>query len=526
MSITFNELHELFVINSDKSIRKLHSLYKNLHGDIYNCTSFLDPDNSLYARIYCVLHNITTAPMCGTCKSELTYVNSAVGFRKFCSSKCSNNNEQTKEAFESTMVQRYGVASSNYIEDSNNKRKATNINKYGCEYTCQSESTKRKRETTNIAKYGHEHPWRNSEVRNKIKITNGVDNPSQLHIDPNSLTKLYDIEWIKDQHYIQCKSLTAIAEQLGISATAVKYRLDAHNLQTSTVYKSQPEQDIYDFIRETVNPLYQVLRSNRSILGGPELDIVIPELNIAIEYNGTFWHSELSGKGRQYHRNKTFDCYERNIRLIHVFEHDWINNQQIVKDRIKTLLFAASQRIYARNTTITQITNKQCTDFLKRNHIHHNVRGAKVSYALSSNDELLMVMSFGKPRYNKQAEWELLRLASKSDVQIVGGASKLFKHFIRSADPQSIVSYQDLNWGFSNVYQLIGMSYDGITPPSYQYFHKSAPLTLYHRSTFQKHKLKSKLDVFDSDVSEWENMKKNGYNRIWNCGNVKFIWTR
>jgi hypothetical protein len=146
---------------------------------------------------------------------------------------------------------------------------------------------------------------------------------------------------------------------------------------------------------------------------------------------------------------------------------------------------------------------------------------SSVRLGLRYQNELVAIISFSKPRYNKKYQWELIRYAS--DGTVVGGASKLLAYFIKTHDPESIISYSDIRWNSGKLYTTIGMTYDHTSPPNYWYIIDGQ---LKHRSGYQKHKLKNKLKQFDEDKSERENMENNNYMRYWDCGNKVFVWNK
>ena len=283
---------------------------------------------------------------------------------------------------------------------------------------------------------------------------------------------------------------------------------------------STAETEINDFIT-SLN--YKTQIGCRSLITPLELDIVIPDKKIAIEYNGSFWHSELCGKDKHYHLNKTRQCNEKGYRLIHVSDNEWINSKELVLSRIKNIL-GHSDRIFARKCSILKLKAKESREFLDNNHIQ-GFHSATYHYGLTLNNEIITVMTFGKSRFNKNHQWELIRYANKMNTSVVGGASKLFKCFITHHNPTSIITYSDKRWNTGNLYEQLGFKYSHSSNPNYFYFHKSNTTVLLSRQQFQKHKLKDKLDKFDPKLTEWENMVINGYNRIWDCGNDVYVWT-
>ena len=131
----------------------------------------------------------------------------------------------------------------------------------------------------------------------------------------------------------------------------------------------------------------------------------------------------------------------------------------------------------------------------------------------------MSVMTFGKSRFDKKYKWEIIRFASKSNFTIIGGASKLLKYFIKIYNPKSIVTYSDRRFGDGDVYEKIGFNFIKSTHPSYYYV---KGLNVYSRFQFQKHKLRLKLNEYNDNLSEWENMIQNGYDRLWDCGHNKY----
>ena len=139
-------------------------------------------------------------------------------------------------------------------------------------------------------------------------------------------------------------------------------------------------------------------------------------------------------------------------------------------------------------------------------------------------------MTFGKLRMSLgnsdiDGYWELYRFCSKTNTSVVGGASKLLNYFIKTYNPKKIISYADRRWSAGNLYEKIGFKKVSDTPPNYWYFGRGNSYKRHHRFGFAKHTLSKKLEIFDPNLSEWENMKANGWDRIWDCGSIKYELT-
>jgi uncharacterized protein (UPF0212 family) len=260
-------------------------------------------------------------------------------------------------------------------------------------------------------------------------------------------------------------------------------------------------------------------KNDWSILEGKELDLYIPEHSLAIEFNGIYWHSELQGKYKKYHLEKTQKCLEQNISLLHIFENEWsdANKREIWKSIILGKL-GKHNRVFARKTDLRIVQKSEEKTFLEENHLQGSI-GSKIALGLYLEEALLCLMSFGKNRMSNDVEWELLRFASKKGISVVGGASKLFKYFLNNFEG-GIVSYSDRRYSQGNMYSKLGFTFSHFSEPNYFYFKNN--LTLESRQKYQKHKLPKLLENFDPSLTEVENMKNNGYNRIFDCGNS--VW--
>ena len=147
-----------------------------------------------------------------------------------------------------------------------------------------------------------------------------------------------------------------------------------------------------------------------------------------------------AGKDKNYHLNKTIECEKVGYRLIHIFEHEWVNKQKIIKAKLKSLFGVEQTRIYARKCIIKEISTDIKNEFLNTYHIQGEDK-SKVKLGLFYEEKLVAVMTFGKPRFNKNYEYELIRYATSKHV--IGGAGKLLKYFERNYKPKSIITYSD-----------------------------------------------------------------------------------
>jgi hypothetical protein len=250
------------------------------------------------------------------------------------------------------------------------------------------------------------------------------------------------------------------------------------------------------------------------------LDIICPERKLAVEYCGLYWHSETGGnKTKDYHLKKLNNCHNKDYQLITVFESD---NMTKVLGHIKSRV-GLVQKIGARDCIVQELDTATARAFNDAYHMHNHHNGS-VNLGLYHSGELLMCLVMGKSRFSNNYQWECVRMTSRAGYQVVGGASKLFKHFIRMKQPESIVTFADRRFGEGKVYKSCGFEFVENTGPNYWYFKKSE-IKLYSRVKYQKHKL-TELSGYNPDFTEWQIMQLSGYDRIWDCGNSKWIWKK
>lgn len=276
----------------------------------------------------------------------------------------------------------------------------------------------------------------------------------------------------------------------------------------------------------------EYIKNDRQLIHPFELDVYIPSKNLAIEVDGNFWHSELVGKDKEYHINKTKKCNEKGIKLIHIYEDEIANKWDIVKSRIMSMI-GLSERIYARKCDICELTFNEKRTFMNNNHIQGD-SNSSINLGLKYNGELVAAMTFSKERIiyggkKDNGNYELIRYANKIGYNVVGGFSRLVHHFVKQNAPKSLKTFCDARWSGINyhntVYSKCGFKYSSLSKPNYWYMHKTDMLNRKHRYNFAKHSILKKHPELDKTKTEWELMKELGYNRIWDCGNMKFILT-
>ena len=267
-------------------------------------------------------------------------------------------------------------------------------------------------------------------------------------------------------------------------------------------------------LQEWLNEYIDIKTNNRTLIKPLELDIVIPEKRIAIEYNGLYWHSERQGKDIKYHLNKYNFCKEQGYRLIQIWENEWLSKQDIVKSILLNAIGINKRVIHGRKCVIKDVTPKDARVMYDNNHIQ-GFKGGQHK-GLYYDDELISLMTI-------DARNELQRFVNKKYTKVHGSFSKLLKSFINEGY-KDIYTFADLRFFTGNVYEKNGFKYDKILPPRYCYFKK---IIVYHRRHFQKKNIerkynKEELQYYDKNKTEYQNMLANGYDRIWDSGKMRY----
>ena len=618
------------LLNNNRDIYDIINYYSNLYSLEFN------------EVIYLSINGITKEVKCCKCGvNRPKFISVKSGYKKFCSTKCSNNSEEVKKKKELVCLEKWGVdnpskskevrdklsiISKNQSEETKEKRKktclekwgyVTNLNipevkeivknslnseevkekrkktcleKYGVESILSSKEIKDKIKETNLSKYGFEFPLQSNKIREKLKITNisryGVDNPSKSETIKNKRIETFLNNWgvthpmssdiikektknsnlkkwgftspmksdfIKDKiKNIKLKNWGAENNNLNEDFRKTNYNIskdhryirylgngisefhcdNGHYFELSSdIYshrnknylchicnprnKSFKELELFEYIRSVYNG--EIIQSYRDSM---EIDIYLPELKLGFEFNGLYWHSELF-KDKNYHLDKTEYFQERGIRIIHIWEDDWIYKGEIIKSQIRNWLGLTENRIFARDCNISEIYSiDEYRDFLERNHIQGYI-SSSLRLGLYHNGELVSLMTFDHFEGRKKMEpggWNLSRFCNKLNYNVIGGASKLLKYFIKNFNPKRIISFADKSWSNGELYSKLGFAISSISYPNYSYLIDNK------RSNKQKWKKSNLVKMgFDENLSESKIMEDNfGAYKVFDCGQIKF----
>lgn len=295
-------------------------------------------------------------------------------------------------------------------------------------------------------------------------------------------------------------------------------------------FTSKPQIEINDFLTGLD---VEIDVNNKRLLGGVEIDIVIHNKKIGIEFNGNMYHSEIFGKKTMnFHLNKTVLMNKINYSLIHITEDEWGLKKELVKNKLKHILgINNSAKIYARNCKIEIVDKTLKNEFLNKNHIQGEDR-SEIHLGAYYNNVLVALMTFDSNRQMTAKEkinnhYELKRFCVDNDLQVIGIAGKLLSYFIKNYNPEKIISFADRRWTLNkdeNLYIKLGFKLTDILAPDYTYYcPKIHRYKRFHKFSFGKSSLKKKYpNIYSDDKTEWQMMQELGFDRIWDCGKFKY----
>ena len=520
---------------------------------------------TLSEKIYNIINDNHSKPKCHQCGKRVKFISFGKGYREFCSSTCraKGNRKQveitnmkmygvkhpaqnkavmdkmkattkehygvenifySKEYIQGKVLEKLGVDNPMHLDLIKEKMIATNLERYG--KRCKDIVAKRSK--TNLAKYGNVCSIHGSEVWKKILDIKNMKYLTRLFSSERVLKvaePLFSLSEYKGTVDSEGKTIDYLWKCLKCGEDFNDYIANGKIPRCSYCYPPKIqgvfEKELVDWIR-TIAPDTKIILNTRKLIKPLEIDIYIPEYKFAIEFNEVYWHSEMATKGvrgEKYHINKTKACRDIGIKLIHIYDSEWFSTPEIVKSVISSNLGIYSRKIGARKCEVRKIAPDVSREFLYLNHLQ-GYSGASIRYGLYLGEELVAHLALGKNRF-KPNTYEIVRYVSKINTQVQGGLSKLWAVAkLGLPDHFTLISYVDLRYFLGESNTILGLKYNHSNDPSY--FYTKDYISLHNRLEFQKHKLEKKLELFDVNLTEWENMQLNGYDRIWDCGTAVY----
>lgn len=278
-------------------------------------------------------------------------------------------------------------------------------------------------------------------------------------------------------------------------------------------------------------------RRDKTLIAPKELDVYFPDQKIAIEYCGMYWHSCKNQEQLKQNKNKHYDKYllaqQAGVRLITVYESEWINRQPQVKRLLRNVLGKSKGRVMARKCDLALVSHEDARDFFEKYHVQGG-SGSGKHYGLFWKKQLVACMRFtfganDRGAAAKKASWTLSRYATR--LTVTGGASRLFKAFVKEESPLEVKSFSDNRYFSGDMYRALGFVLEKEISPDYQIW--SRKLGLLPKSHYQRRNIPSRLrehgvdDEFDPEKDSRTELKMTflmGAGRVYDCGKKRWVW--
>lgn len=486
--------------------------------------------------VYNWLYDISELPKtkCGNIRA---FVSLSKGYNMFCKKHCNCMKIYNKEKREKTCIEKYGVTNTTKLKEVKEKMKSTMLENYGVECSLQSEKIREKGKQTNIEKYGKEYAQQSNEVKEKIRKTNleryGVDVPAKSK-DIQEKMKKTNLERYGVENVFQNGIVREKIKADNFSKYGTTWRTNIEKIKETCLTKygveyacMRPEARQYSN-NSMPNRKFEELLKQHNIIYAKEfalenysydfkIDDILIEINPTITHNV---HINIFGDepmSKDYHLNKT-ECARKNkFRCIHIW--DWDDLDKIVN------MLKPKETLYARNLEIKEVPKKECDEFLNAFHLQNTCKEQTIRYGLYKNDVLIQIMTFGKPRYNKNYEYELLRLCSHKDYKIVGGAEKIFKYILDKYKPESIISYCDNSKFTGLVYEKLGFEKHKSPKPSKHWYNTKTKQHITDNLLRQRGFDQLFNANYGKGTSNEELMIEYNFLTVYDCGQMTFIFT-
>lgn len=423
--------------------------------------------------------------------------------------------ESVKQKVAETCIAKYGVSNYRATQECESKIRQTNLEKYGYETQFSSSAFKERCNQINQSKYGTIYPAQSTQVKSKIQQTvserYGTNNVMQVPEIKASLKQKnvarYGVTSPSMLEEIKQKVSQTCLTKFGVPWACM--REEARNYKAVSKLNLAFGQFLTEHSLQFQSEFPLENYSFDFKVGG-----TLIELNPTITHNSAISIFE-NGQPKQadYHLRKSAVAAKYGYRCIHVF--DWDKWEDIVD------LLNLKQRVFARTCEVKEISPQAANEFIDANHIQGQCRGATVLLGLFRQNKLIEVMTLGPSRYDRKFDFELLRLCTQRGLTVIGGASKLFSHFVRLNPASSIISYCDKSKFSGSVYTQLGMNLLRESSPAKVWSKGSDKITdnLLRQRGYDQ--------LFNTDfgrgTSNEELMLQNGWLPVYDCGQ-KVFW--
>lgn len=482
--------------------------------------------------------------------------------------------DEYKERYKETMNERYGV---DYpiqnsqirlkIEDTNQEKygfrhpmrnsdvkihmKATMEERYGG-LGLHSPEIKHKATNTLLSNYGVDSPMKSDIIKersaatcmNRYGVSNYKQSSCSLQQEMSDPEKCRNYICFRDNpisyistRYNEPPTIGQLCSDLGVTDTPIYDALLLHGASDLICrrYNSSIENEVINYLHSL--RVDNIISNNRILIKPYEIDIYLPDYKIGIECDPTVTHNSSfkdpwggNPKPPSYHKRKNDLADGVGIQLFHIFGYEWTWHKDIIKSMLRSLLHKNERSIYARKCEIKLVDGNDCRWFLNENHRQGNA-DSSYRYGLYYEGQLVSVMTFsnmrttiGKKASNNDNTYELVRFCNLRNTNVVGGASKLFKHFLKEVNPSEVVSFSDRAHTTGKLYSILGFEVESYSDSGYVWVNYVND-SYYSRVACQKKNLRKLFndDSIDIDsMTERQIMEIHGYARVFDSGVIRW----
>lgn len=470
--------------------------------------------------MYMYYNNISEIPKC-VCGNPVKFHGYSYGFSKFCCPKCAANDKDVQNKLKNSLENKYGVNARKIINDKGrntkkhrygdpnfnniNKAKQTWLEKYGVDNPMKSNVVQNRSKQTCLEKYGTEYFLNSDEYMSQK--TKYLDKAKQTCLEKYGGLNSMSDEDVKNKVKQTC------LERYGVEWNCM--RPEAKN---SRNFNSKPNEEFKKLLEQNNIPYEREFKINNRLYDFKVRNTLI-EINPSPTHNINW--NPYGGKiiDNMYHFTKTINGKSQGYNVINVW--DWDDVHKIIyiinKNKIK---------IGARCCDVREICNKKCNEFLNKYHLQNSCKSQKIKIGLYYKDILLGVMTFGKPRYNKNYDWELLRLCYHKDYNIIGGSEKMFSYFIKNYNPNNILTYCDMSKFNGNIYEKLGFQPLKTIKPSKHWYNCKTNQHITDNLLRSNGFDRLFGGEFGKGSSNDDLMRFHGFVEIYDAGQKTFIWKK
>lgn len=469
--------------------------------------------------------NIVEKDTCGsqTCRSKKR---TESNLKKYGCKNPSQNKEIRKKQ-EETIFQKYGTKTPSKNKKVIEKMKATNMKRYGTSCSLHSEEVSKKKLDTWKAKYGCDHPFGSPLIREKIyeSMRNRYGDHFTRTEEYREKSKKTCIKKYGKEHHAMCDEVKKKRKKTNMERYGGEAPAHDENVIKKMLLSKKGKIPIYGKTQKEIGSYLEEISGvvfKSHVVSNKEIDIFSDEKKLAVEYCGLYWHNENSPspRDRKYHQIKYDMCKSIGIRLLTVFEDEWVNRKEQCKGHIASVVGFFERKFHARKCIVKEVPKKEANSFYSDFHIQGSPNGTVVSFGIFFGEEMLGCVSLSR-HHRIKGEITISRLCFKSKVQVVGGASRLFKacrDWCVVTGTKKITTWSDNRWSEGNVYMKNGFLMEGELPPDYSY------VDLKKRCVrISKQSMKKSSSGCPKEMTEKQWAEKNGFVRIWDCGKKRWV---